>query len=87
MPRIHTSAENHSRSLVKAISYRCLSMSVDFIVAYSVTGNVAFSTGIILFVNGYSTILYYGHERIWANIHWGHKTKHIEENSQKNIDK
>lgn len=67
------STERHSRSIVKAISYRILSMTVDFIVAYVVTKDAAVSTGIVVVINGYSTVLYYLHERAWANIHWGHK--------------
>ena len=67
------SAENHGRSLAKAISYRILSVTIDFIIAYAVTKDATISTGIVLFVNGYSTLLYYFHERVWANIHWGRK--------------
>jgi uncharacterized membrane protein len=63
----------HKRSGAKALSYRILSISVDSMVAYFFTQNVALSAGIVLFVNGYSTLLYYFHERIWAHIHWGRK--------------
>ncbi len=66
-------AEKHSRSVVKAISYRLLSITVDFTIAYLITKDAAVSTGIVLFVNGYSTLLYYFHERVWANIHWGRR--------------
>lgn len=64
-------AEKHSRSLIKSISYRMVSIIADSIAAYFFTRDVALSAGIVILVNGYSTILYYLHERIWANIHWG----------------
>lgn len=73
----HTSAEKHSRSLLKSISYRLLSITADSIAAYFFTHDVALSAGIVIFVNTYSTFLYYIHERVWANIHWGRKQSEI----------
>lgn len=64
--------ERHKRSLVKSISYRVLSLTVDSMVAYLFTRDVALSAGIVIVVNTYSTVLYYFHERVWAHIHWGH---------------
>jgi uncharacterized membrane protein len=69
----HKSAEKHSRSLLKAISYRVLSVTADSAAAYFFTRDMALSAGIVIFVNSYSTVLYYLHERAWANIHWGRK--------------
>lgn len=66
------SAEKHRRSIVKSITYRVVSICVDSTVAYLFTHDIALSAGIVLFVNGYSTVLYYLHERVWAHIHWGH---------------
>jgi uncharacterized membrane protein len=65
--------EKHPRSIAKSISYRILSLSVDSMVAYLFTRDVALSAGIVIIVNAYSTILYYLHERVWAHIHWGHQ--------------
>lgn len=64
-------AEKHSRSLFKSISYRIVSITADSIAAYFFTRDATLSAGIVLVVNGYSTVLYYLHERAWANIHWG----------------
>jgi uncharacterized membrane protein len=69
----HTVAEQHSRSLLKSISYRILSITADSIAAYFFTHDAALSAGIVIVVNSYSTVLYYLHERAWANIHWGRK--------------
>jgi len=66
--------ETHYRSLTKSISYRILSVTVDFIVAYFFTHNAVLSAWIVLFVNCYSTVLYYLHERIWAHVHWGRQS-------------
>lgn len=63
--------EKHPRSIAKSISYRILSLSVDSVVAYLFTHDIAISAKIVLFVNTYSIIVYYVHERIWAHIHWG----------------
>ena len=65
--------EAHPRSIAKSVSYRILSLTVDSTVAYFFTHDVKLSATIVIFVNTYSTILYYFHERVWAHIHWGHK--------------
>ena len=65
--------EDHRRSGAKSISYRILSITVDSCVAYFFTRNATLSAAVVLLVNGYSTLLYYIHERIWAHIYWGRK--------------
>ena len=65
--------ETHPRSIAKSVSYRVVSVAVDYTVAYFFTHNLAFSAGIVVFVDGYSTLLYYLHERIWAHIRWGRR--------------
>lgn len=67
------SAEAYQRSLVKSVSYRTISVITDLCVAYFFTRSAELSAGIVIFVDGYSTILYYAHERVWAHIHWGRK--------------
>lgn len=67
--------DKRTRTLVKAIAYRMLSICADTIVAYFFTRNTMTTAVIVLFVNGYSTVLYYIHERIWAHIHWGRGSK------------
>lgn len=68
-------AEKHSRSVVKAISYRIVSIIADGIAAYILTRSFAMTIGLVTLVNTYSTVLYYLHERVWANIHWGRLQK------------
>jgi uncharacterized membrane protein len=62
--------ENHGRSVVKAISYRILSITVDTIVVYALTRKIELTAGIVLITNTYSTFLYYFHERIWNKLHF-----------------
>lgn len=63
--------EKSHRSLIKAITYRILSISVDAVVAYFFTRNAIATLGIVTLVNGYSTLLYYFHERAWAHVKLG----------------
>jgi uncharacterized membrane protein len=67
--------EKNRRSVTKSATYRTLSISVDSIVAYFFTRDAVLTLGIVLLVNGYSTLLYYLHERVWAHIKWGREEK------------
>jgi len=59
------------RSLAKAISYRVVIIFCDLTTVYLITGKVSMAVGFTLISNAYSTLAYFGHERIWAKIHWG----------------
>ncbi len=63
--------ERRRRSIAKSIAYRLLSIIVDSGVAYFFLRDASTTILLVLFVNGYSTIIYYFHERIWAHIKWG----------------
>ena len=67
MPRIVSGR----RSVAKAITYRVLIMSLDFLAIYLFTGAVRIAFGFMLASNVYTTICYVLHERIWARISWG----------------
>jgi uncharacterized membrane protein len=71
MPETCQPKESRARSIVKAVSYRLLSIMVDTVVAYLFTRKIALSLGIVLVVNAYSTFLYYAHERAWNKITFG----------------
>jgi uncharacterized membrane protein len=63
--------EAHSRSLLKAVSWRLTGTLDTFVIGLIVTGKVSIA-GSIAATELFSKIaLYYGHERIWARIHWG----------------
>jgi uncharacterized membrane protein len=61
----------HSRSLLKAISWRLTGTLDTFVIGFIVTGKASIA-GSIAATELFSKIaLYYGHERMWARIHWG----------------
>jgi uncharacterized membrane protein len=59
------------RSVTKALTYRTLIMSLDFIAIYLFTGALRIAFGFMIASNVYTTICYVLHERIWARISWG----------------
>ncbi len=59
------------RSVTKAITYRIVIMSLDFITIYLFTGAVRIAFGFMIASNVYTTVCYILHERIWARISWG----------------
>lgn len=62
----------HSKcSLAKTITYRILITISTFIVTYYMTGDFSLTLGVTLVSNIVSTFLYFIHERIWNQIHWG----------------
>jgi uncharacterized membrane protein len=75
MITVEKPVEKNRRSVTKSATYRVLSISVDSIVAYFFTRDAVLTLEIVLLVNGYSTLLYYLHERVWAHITWGRETK------------
>jgi uncharacterized membrane protein len=58
------------RSVVKALSYRVLIVSLDFTVIFLLTGKTKVAVGLIV-SNIYTTVGYFLHERLWARITWG----------------
>ena len=59
------------RSVTKAITYRLVIMTFDFVAIYLFTGAVRIAAGFMIASNVYTTIGYLLHERIWARIGWG----------------
>ena len=63
--------EQHSRSVVKALTYRFLIVLSDSIVVYFLTKRFDLTAGFIATTSIINTILYFAHERAWNSIHWG----------------
>jgi adenylylsulfate kinase len=59
------------RSVVKALSYRVLIVSLDFTVIFLLTGKPKVAVGFMIVSNIYTTLGYFLHERLWARIRWG----------------
>jgi adenylylsulfate kinase len=65
--------EHRSRSLLKAITYRLIIIVLDVTAIYLLTGKLDVALGFMLVSNIYTSIAYYGHERLWNKIGWGKK--------------
>lgn len=63
--------ENRSRSAIKAITYRILSIIIDSAIAYTVTKSVKQTAILVLISNSISILMYFLHERAWNRVHWG----------------
>lgn len=63
--------EAHSRSLIKAISWRVLGSIDTFIISYFVTGKLVFAASIASVETVTKVLLFYFHERAWAMVSWG----------------
>ncbi|WOF45178.1 DUF2061 domain-containing protein [Sphingopyxis indica] len=63
--------EAHSRSLLKAISWRVLGSIDTFLLSYLFTANVKAASAIASTEVLTKMLLYYLHERAWARIGWG----------------
>lgn len=63
--------ERSVRSFAKTITYRILIIISTFTVVLIITGRLDLTIGITFFANVVNMLLYYIHERVWNNIHWG----------------
>ena len=63
--------EAHSRSLVKAISWRVLGSIDTFLLSLFFTRSVGAAGAIATTEVLTKMFLYYFHERVWAGISWG----------------
>ena len=64
-------SDTSRRSLVKTVSWRITGSTATFAISYAVLGDVAVSSTIAVIQLTFNTLLYFVHERIWNNIHWG----------------
>ncbi|GAA0272375.1 hypothetical protein GCM10009127_10890 [Alteraurantiacibacter aestuarii] len=63
--------EKHSRSLVKAISWRVLGSIDTFLLSWFFTGSPKAAGAIATTEVLTKMILYYVHERAWSSVGWG----------------
>ena len=63
--------ETHLRSVVKGVSWRFIATMVTALVVYVYSGELA-AAAIVGSIDAVAKIvLFWGHERIWQQIHWG----------------
>jgi uncharacterized membrane protein len=65
--------ETHSRSFMKAVSWRVLGSIDTFVISYFVTHQLVFAASIASVETVTKVVLFYVHERAWAGIGWGRK--------------
>jgi uncharacterized membrane protein len=63
--------ENHTRSIVKTISWRVIATLTTMVLVFTFTGQLFLSVGVGLVEVISKLIFYYIHERIWDKISWG----------------
>jgi uncharacterized membrane protein len=63
--------EAHSRSLIKAVSWRIVGSIDTFVISFFVTGHWKAAASIASVESVTKIILFYLHERAWHVIPWG----------------
>ena len=59
------------RSVVKSVSWRTLGSLDTFVIAFLITGRLAWGVSIAGTEVLTKMVLYYIHERAWAHVAWG----------------
>ena len=70
--------ESHTRSIVKALSWRMFGTFATMVIAYVLTEKIALTLYIGIFEFTSKVALFYLHERIWSAISFGRKKIGIE---------
>ncbi len=63
--------ESKSRSIVKSLIYRILSIIGTSILTWLITKDIQKTLSITVAIQIFLIIIYYSHERIWNKINWG----------------
>jgi uncharacterized membrane protein len=72
---IRLSGEAHTRTIVKAISWRVIATLTTMIIVFLFTRRIILTLGVGLAEVTAKITFYYLHERVWDKISWG-KSKH-----------
>ena len=71
--RLFGKRESHTRSVIKAISWRSTGSLDTFFISFLITGNPTIAGSIAVTEIATKILLYYFHERIWALVPWGQR--------------
>ncbi len=63
--------DKHYRSLLKAVTWRCLGTLDTVVISWIITGRLKFAVSIGVVELFTKMMLYYLHERAWAHVDWG----------------
>ncbi len=69
------SREAHTRSFLKAVTWRATGSIDTFVLSLLITGSIKFAGGIAGTELITKIVLYYLHERAWALVPWGQGVK------------
>lgn len=75
--------EKRTRSILKAITYRIISIAIDATIAYAVTQNTKQTITLVLISNLVSIVIYFIHERAWNRVYWGKHSIGVDTNISK----
>jgi uncharacterized membrane protein len=73
--KIKLSGEAHTRTIVKAVSWRAIATLTTMIIVFLFTRKFILTLGVGLAEVTAKIAFYYLHERIWSRISWG-RSKH-----------
>lgn len=65
----------HRRTIVKSITWRVIATLTTIVTIYAWTGHLGKSLGAGLVANGFKTLFYYIHERVWNKTDYGRTKK------------
>jgi uncharacterized membrane protein len=64
-------SESHTRSILKALSYRILGSTATGVVGWWISGSIKVGAAVGLADTAIKLVLYYVHERVWHRVKWG----------------
>jgi uncharacterized membrane protein len=70
------------RTLAKAVTYRIITVVADIVIVYALTRSLDLALGFTVATNVASALLYYAHERIWADVPWGRHVHRVPDSGE-----
>ncbi len=65
--------ETHARTVVKAVGWQVLGLTVMVVVGAVLTGSVALGGQLAVVNTALGFLCYLGYERVWAHVRWGRR--------------
>lgn len=71
MAELNSVNDSHSRSIVKALTWRATGSLDTFVLSFFITGSLHLASGIAASELVTKIVLFWLHERVWNKIKWG----------------
>ena len=78
--------ETRSRSLMKSLAYRLISIVGTGLLTWAVTRDLREAASVTLVIQIFLIILYYTYERVWDRVEWGRKVQVVEHDANHSTD-